>query len=182
MDLSITHAHQGSQRGLANNVKAKSILTYSGWISAAQEMIVKCTNNCKILKNASNIKIVNPEFYANVQEDVKEEPKKYQKYSLPLAWFHFFVLRVLAEAPMHLLMLGIVKSVLLQISTWLRYQSQKTLFLGMAKVKLLSIKTMSIEWCKVLEYPVNNKFDGWISENFLALIWLSNWFYSLLEY
>jgi hypothetical protein len=182
LELSITHVHNGIGRGILNNAKSKSILKYSGWNSASQDLIIECANNCKQLKHINNNKESDPEAYAIMQEEVRDDPTKYKMYTLPSAWYHLIDLSTHVDVPMHLLMLGIVKSVMLRIGIWLRFRSQKTLFIGMAKTKLLTIKTMNIEWCKILEYPVTDKFGGWVSENFLAMTRLSNWFYSLLYY
>ena len=45
------------------------------------------------------------------------------------------------------------------------------------------LKVYSLDWCKILLYPnsSSNKFGGWVAENFLALIRITNWFYSLLS-
>jgi hypothetical protein len=43
-----------------------------------------------------------------------------------------------------------------------------------------AIKSLNIEWCKILEYPKTDKTGGWVSENFLAMGRLGLWFYSVL--
>lgn len=86
------------------------------------------------------------------------------------------------DVPMHLLMLGVVKSVLLKIGVWLRYRSQKTMFLTTSNNILGKVKELNVEWCKILEYPSTDKFGGWISENFMAMSRLAQWFYSLLNF
>ena len=47
---------------------------------------------------------------------------------------------------------------------------------------LIQLKKYNIEWCKVLNYPLGptDKFGGWVAENFLGFLRISNWFYSLL--
>lgn len=82
--------------------------------------------------------------------------------------------------PMHLLMLGITKSVCLKIDKWLRDSKQKTAFLNLGEDLLQGIKDMNVEWCKILRYPTTDKFGGWISENFLAMNRVSLWFYSVI--
>ena len=81
---------------------------------------------------------------------------------------------------MHLLMLGVMKSVMIKIGSWLRSINQNSNFLSIVKSKLSIIKRMNIEWCKILEYPTTEKTGGWVSETFLAISRLGVWFYSYL--
>ena len=156
LESSITNVHNDIQRNLMNNAKSKSMLKYSGWNSAAQELIIECANNCKKLKDVTDRKESDPEAYAIMLEELKDDPTKYKKYSLPSAWYNLFDLSTHVDVPMHLLMLGVVKSVMLRVGMWLRFRYQKSLFLKMAKSKLLAIKSLNIDWCKVLEYPVTD--------------------------
>lgn len=182
LEASITYVHNQIQNGLINNAKARSVLKYKGWNSEAQDAIIDCANNMKKLTRTFFNRRTDPDAYAIVLEESKDDPTKFKKYSLPSSWYHFSDLRVHVDVPMHLLMLGVVKSVMLRIGVWLRFRSQKTLFLSMARKKLMTIKSMNIEWCKILEFPVTDKFGGWVSENFLAMTRLSNWFYSLIHF
>ena len=101
-------------------------------------------------------------------------------YKSPSASYGFSDLSVFVEAPMHLLMLGVMKSVMIKIGSWLRSINQNSNFLSIVKSKLSIIKRMNIEWCKILEYPTTEKTGGWVSENFLAISRLGVWFYSYL--
>jgi hypothetical protein len=77
-------------------------------------------------------------------------------------------------------MLGVVKSVMQKIGSWLRSNNKNALFVAMAKGVLGHVKSMNIEWCKILEYPNTEKTGGWVSETFLAMARLGNWFYVLI--
>ena len=84
---------------------------------------------------------------------------------------------------MHLIMLGIGKSVYIKIAKWLKIRMQSTEFKEAAKGILDQLKVYSLDWCKILLYPQSStdKFGGWVAENFLALLRITNWFYSLLS-
>jgi hypothetical protein len=45
-----------------------------------------------------------------------------------------------------------------------------------------ALKLYNVEWCKILQYPYTStdKFGGWVAENFLALVRIAPWFYTLL--
>ena len=55
------------------------------------------------------------------------------------------------------------------------------MFVTMSNDILRSIKSLNIEWCKILEYPRTDKTGGWVSENFSAMERLGIWFYTNLE-
>lgn len=180
LETALSFVHDEIMKGTLNTVKSKSILKYNGFNTQTQDMIVDCSINYKKYFEASKNKEKDEETYLSLQEDFNDDPKKYQKYTLPSSWYHFTDLKAHVDVPMHLLMLGVVKSVMLKIGIWLRFRSQKTMFLTMANNILEEIKALNLEWCKILKYPLTDKFGGWISENFLAMSRLGNWFYSLL--
>lgn len=102
-------------------------------------------------------------------------------YNVPPAWYDYNDLSIFVDVPMHLLMLGVTKSVMLKIGKWLRNYKLNSTFLTMSNDILRSIKSLNIEWCKILEYPRTDKTGGWVSENFSAMGRLGTWFYSNLE-
>jgi hypothetical protein len=107
--------------------------------------------------------------------------EKKHEYKLPSTWYGFNDLNVFVEVPMHLLMLGVMKAVVIKVGSWLRSINQGPNFLSLVKGKLRIVKKMNIEWCKVLEYPRTDKTGGWVSENFVAMTRLCVWFYSILK-
>jgi hypothetical protein len=102
------------------------------------------------------------------------------KYKLPSSWYGNNNLQIFVEAPMHLLMLGVMKNVMLRVNQWLRYMNQNASFLRLVQGKLNMIKSLNIEWCKVLEYPQTDTTGGWVSENFAAMARIGVYFYSYL--
>ena len=102
-------------------------------------------------------------------------------YKVPPSWYDYNDLSIFVDVPMHLLMLGITKSVMLKIGKWLRNYNLNAMFVTMSNDILRSIKSLNIEWCKILEYPRTDKTGGWVSENFSAMGRLGIWFYTNLE-
>jgi hypothetical protein len=103
-------------------------------------------------------------------------------YKLPASWYGFEDTTIFVDVPMHLLMLGVVKSVMGKINKWLRKINKNTMFVNKVSGILLQIKKMNIEWCKVLEYPTTDKTGGWVSEFFLGMSRIGRWFYGMLNY
>ena len=107
---------------------------------------------------------------------------KNEDYHVPSSWYNQNDLTIYVNVPMHLLMLGMVKSVMIKIGKWLRDKNLNSKFIKLTDGILGSIKSLNVEWCKILEYPKTDKTGGWVSENFLAMGRIGLWFYSLLNH
>ena len=116
------------------------------------------------------------------REAVANGIKTGKHYSIPNAWYDFDDTTVFVDVPMHLLFLCIVKNVMLKIGAWLRLNHCGNPFVESVKGILNKIKELNVEWCKILEYPTTDKTGGWVSENFLAMSRLANWFYTMLHF
>lgn len=121
-------------------------------------------------------------IHNNAQQTILNNYNDILLYELPSAWYKSDSLSIFVEVPMHLLFLGVMKSVMLKIGACLRLINQNTNFIKLVSGILGSIKKMNIEWCKILEYPTTDTTGGWVSENFLAMSRLGLWFYSIIEY
>jgi hypothetical protein len=124
----------------------------------------------------------NPNLWLKLKKDYEDDPRKYQKWSLPSSWYYMNSTDLYVDVPMHLLFLGIGKSVFIKISKWLKMKMQLTEFKSLSVGILDQLKLYNIQWRKVLQYPYSStdKFGGWVAENFLAFIRISQWFYTLL--
>ena len=67
---------------------------------------------------------------------------------------------------MHLLFLGVAKSVFIKTAKWLKIQLQSTAFKVIANNVLDQLKLYNLTWCKTLPYPTSStdKFGGWVAE------------------
>lgn len=182
LQTTITRVHDLLLSSSITIAEAKSIMKYSGFNSAVQDQILESASNCKGMMAAFNEKDNDPENYNDYLNSKNMNPQAFMKFELPSAWYGFNDVKQYVDVPMHLLMLGIVKSVLLKIGVWLRLRNQQSLFLRMTNTVLGEVKSLNIHWCKILEYPSTDKFGGWVSENFLAMSRLANWFYSFVTF
>jgi hypothetical protein len=117
---------------------------------------------------------------AEAQEQIVDQALDNKVHQFPSSWYDTEDLSVFVEVPMHLLMLGVMKAVMLKIGKWLRSNNQNATFINHISGKLKVIKKLNIEWCKILEYPTTETTGGWVSENFAAMARLGMWFYSHL--
>ena len=78
---------------------------------------------------------------------------------------------------MHLLLLGIQKTMMMQIKRWHTLRGAGATFVRYTKGILESIQNLKLSWCKAIPYK-NGKLGGWVSESYLAMARLNKWFYS----
>lgn len=83
------------------------------------------------------------------------------------------------DVPMHLLFLGIVRTVTMDIGTWLKSFKQNAPFCLKCNELLEPIRKFNLPWCRILKYS-EERFGGWVSENYYALCRISGWLYSSL--
>ena len=80
------------------------------------------------------------------------------------------------DVPMHLLFLGIQRTVMKQVTLWHSRRSAKSSFEQHANGVLDAMHCMRLSWCKVLPYN-GNKTAGWTSETHLAMSRSNKWFH-----
>ena len=78
---------------------------------------------------------------------------------------------------MHLLFLGIVKRILNIQTDWAKARSIQTEFALVATTAIGHVADLQLPWCTVL--PINiGGFGGWVSENYLGLARVFDWYAS----
>ena len=77
---------------------------------------------------------------------------------------------------MHLLFLGITKTVVLRVQGWMLGRSKKAAFLRYANTAMLLPIRLGLDWCKVIPFG-GGKLGGFVVENNLAVARLSSWFF-----
>ena len=98
------------------------------------------------------------------------------KWRIPSLWSRDVPFDAHIDVPMHLLCLGIIKSVVILIHDW-AVAWKKGHLLGLAcESNLEIIKHMHMSWAPAVPYS-NGKLGGWVSENFLVLCKIMPWFY-----
>lgn len=151
-------------------------------IDNAVQYIKECIDNKRI--NISQARSYLKYFGLNnsAMDAIMNSIKNGTTYNTPHAWYDLNYTTVFVDVPMHLLFLGIVKSVMLKIGMWLRSNNMGAYFITSVKGILGKVKEFNVEWCKMLEYPTTDKTGGWVSENFLGMARIGNWFYSMLRF
>ena len=160
--------------------EAESYLRVHCLSSKAIVEIVAKAKNCSLLEHLQSIGDVNSEEYIAISEDRSICPERYERWQLPALWDDSIPLERYGDVPMHLLFLGVAKSLVLDTQVWLKVQKQHSSFVVYASNVLACVESLQLGWCKVLPYSPG-KFGGWVSENYLALVRLFKWIYAPLQ-
>ena len=83
---------------------------------------------------------------------------------------------------MHQVFLGVTKSLFTDcINEWLKSSRLYSLYVATINPLLLSIKDLSLDYCKAETVSVNGGFGRYVSENYLAFARLCKWVYGSLN-
>jgi hypothetical protein len=126
-------------------------------------------------KNGGN-NAYSQDYMNEVLNDKKTNPSKYEFVEVTALSKYVSDLSLFVDVIMHLLFLGIVKTVMSHIQEWLKGQHSNTEFNKQAKKMNEILKGLNLEWLKFLDYK-GEKFGGWVSENYLAFARVMMWFY-----
>jgi hypothetical protein len=101
---------------------------------------------------------------------------------LPCTWQEVANFSYLVDVYMHLLGLGIAKSVnKFLLRSWLVNRKLLSSFLRTSNPMLLSVKDLHLEWCKILSSGHDQKLGGWVSENHFGWTRISRWLYKDID-
>jgi hypothetical protein len=96
----------------------------------------------------------------------------------PPLWTRGTTLQSHIDVIMHLLYLGVTKTVTFLVRDWLKVGNSYQPFQKFAG-KVLAKSFPRVSWCMPAPYT-GEKLGGWVSENYLALARLACWFYGPL--
>jgi hypothetical protein len=105
-------------------------------------------------------------------------PELYECWAYPTAWRRGLPLDAHVDVPMHLLFLGVTKTVVNRIMEWSKAHSLQNNFLCASNYVLDALGSCHLEWCDALKIK-SPYFGGRVSKNFLALARLCKWFFSM---
>ena len=114
-------------------------------------------------------------------DDASNNPRKYDKIKYPAPWVRPTIeLNLHPDVIMHLLFLGVVKTVTQRIQIWLSDQLKLSSFLRSTEGYLSGFLEMTIDWLAILPYK-GGKLGGWVSENYLGFSRIMPWFYQNID-
>lgn len=119
--------------------------------------------------------ITAPSFDA-LHKEKKKDPSMFEMWKIPAVWHRGVDLQQHIDVAMHLLFLGIVKTVMHQIQEWMVHRNKGSRFVQYANGVFDNIQRLQLTWCRITPYK-NGNFGGWISENYVAAARVMAWFY-----
>ena len=134
-----------------------------------QQEILRHADKCKEFHDAMNDPLSTDVLKDALIAAKTARPELYSKWPIPASWDFGVSLDHHPDVPMHLLCLGIVKSVMQRVEKWLTRQRKGTAFSSRMKNTLDSIEKLCLAWCKMQPYRSGGKFGGWVSENYLSM-------------
>jgi hypothetical protein len=136
--------------------------------------------HCIALHSAEAQLYTKPEIHATFHSHFQSHPELYNFAALPATWLVDKHFKKYIDVPMHLLFLGITKTVILDIQEWMKKKNIHLSFCKSAVGILENIQVLKLPWCKLLPFS-NARFGGWVSENYIGFCRIMPWFYSLLN-
>jgi hypothetical protein len=150
------------------------------------EQVIVNADNVRCLSEARNNTNTLKCALESLEELAAADPETFQPKDLPALWERGLSetnpvpLEKAVDVPMHLLFLGVVKTVTKTIQEWCKVRGTQSAFVRSVKGLLKGIKKFNLDWCKTIEYS-GGKLGGWVSENYLGFIRVASWFYMQLE-
>lgn len=144
------------------------------------DLILLHADKCKEFSDISSDPNSSADLKAAVAREKEQNPLLYVPWPVPSSWARGVHLHQHPDVPMHLLFLGIVKTVIFRVEKWLTRQVKAKPFRDMMKGILEGVQELNLSWCVVLPYK-GGLFSGLVSENWLGMSRLLKWYFSRLE-
>ena len=161
--------------------QARSFLSVLCISHSDQDSIIAHAKNAYELEFLEKHKDDHPIRYINIQKQEEQSPSLFIEWKLPSLWTRQIPFKRTRDVVMHLIFLGIEKSVNKDITKFMLYNEKFSSFSRHVKDLFSTMTSLSIkDWCDILPYEEGN-FSNWISDNHLAMSRLSSWFYASLQ-
>lgn len=157
---------------------AKAFLSVFGINTVAVAEILEHAGNAVCLKYVRDEKL--EDQYSEIMDLYEAEPAKFEQWPIPVVWERGLELDQHIDAIMHLLFLGLVKTLMKDTQDWLTKKNSFASFLKVTKNIFESVQSLGLSWCRAIPYGTG-RFGGHVSENYVACARLSKWFFHIIE-
>ena len=129
---------------------------------------------------------LDPDSVNILEECRRKHPEYFEEYVLPPFLTSGLSMDQVIPVLMHLLFLGLVKTLHGLIEDWLAKEEKSASFTAMSKGILEELSCLKIDWCKPQPFSKNDKGHGiggtgWMAEDFLSYSRIMNWLYQPLD-
>ena len=161
--------------------QARSFLNVLCICHTAQDNIIAHAHNGNRLKYLEDNQFQYQRQYIDILQKKKKYPLLFLQWQHPSLWTRDIPMSRTNDAIMHLMFLGIEKTVNKDITKFLVYNEKQSLFSRNVRNLLTDVLSLTIrDWCDILPYN-DGQFGNWISDNYLSMSRLSPWFYTCLH-
>ena len=161
--------------------QARALLNVLCISHTAQDNIIAHAQNAFHLQYLEGNQFEYQRRYIDILRLRKKYPLLFLQWQHPPLWTRDIPMNRTNDAIMHLMFLGIEKSVNKDITKFLVYNEKQSLFARLVSNLLTDALSLSIrDWCDILPYN-DGHFSNWISDNYLSMSRLSPWFYTCLQ-
>jgi hypothetical protein len=159
--------------------QAKHYLWVFGLNNDAISSCIEHATNVKLFSLANQFKDQMPRDYNILARHRQQFPSQYDQWICPASWTCQTDIEQHVDVPMHLVFLGVTKTMAKRIMEWTKQKNKHNSFVLIASGILESVAKLHLDWC--IAIPLSGMtFGGWVSENYLALARLFCWFFSKL--
>jgi hypothetical protein len=158
----------------------RSFLDRECFVGDLTQRIISHAGNARalaaILSESSNETVESQDC---MLRDHEKNPEKYIPPKIPFSWRIYKdrdCLFLFPDVLMHLMFLGIVKTTLTTIKTWMTQQRMFTDFKNKIGKFDKMLSNLKLDWLPVQEYR-SGGFGGWVSEHYLAFSRIMMWFF-----
>ena len=166
----LTLTHNNILMNIWSSKEAEAVLrTYCINKETINKIIDHAYNTKMIISIKEEVNFENNIDYIPILVDEKKEPQKYQMYQIPCVWNEKIPINTYVEAPMHLLFLGISKTIFTDVVNWLISKNKLTAFCSYATGKLEMVELLELPWLKTMAYP-RGKFGGRTTTSIVVVV------------
>ena len=171
--------HHNIAEGTWSVDNGKSYLLVSGLNTEAINQVLLHAGNARLYNTLYESRESDLAKYQKICRVKSANPDLFQHWEFPSLWSRGVELSQHIDVVMHLLFLGVIKTSVKSVESWLKCRGKYDSFQKSMDSVFESVQSMNLGWCKALPYR-GGTFGGWVSEIFLCIARLLPWVYSRL--
>ena len=171
--------HNNLADGTWSPTVASTYLVTNGISTKFAQRIVNLGKNCQKYRLALENRDRDPKEYDDLEKDREKYPSEYAMAKIPSVWERDLPLSLYIDTPMHLLFLGIAKTVFWYVGLWCNRSGRGKVFKEMAVNRLLLLDRLKLQW---LSFNATSfmSWKGWAAEKYQSLCRVALWVYGPL--
>ena len=141
--------------GVWSTAEARAYMDVFCLKKSTQEYVLTNASNAKVYKEAflqKDESEINMEIFKEIKEERDLNKGSFEIWKFPAKWCRGLQLDMHIETIMHLIFLGVVKSTVIRINSWLKTRGQFTVFVSKTRGRLDSVKKVKSNLVCYLHY------------------------------